>query len=72
MRRVPLYVLATFLRGRQVIRTDDLVPYPVGMDGPMELVLVMLGIGMLRSVEKLGGKAKSAGPERLRRLGSGF
>ncbi len=55
---IPQYVLAAFLWGRQVIRTDELVPYPVGVDGLMELVLALLGMGMLRSVEKLGGKAK--------------
>ena len=55
---VPQYVLAAFLWGRQVIRADELVPYPVGADGLTELVLALLGMGMLRSVEKLGGRAK--------------
>lgn len=65
-------MIAAFLRDRQVTRTDDLVPYPVRVGRVIEPFLAVLGMGVLRSVERLGGKAQQAVPERLRRLGSGF
>ncbi len=55
---IPQFALGAWLWTRQVIMTGELVPYPVAADGLMELTLGMLGLGALRTVEKLGGRAK--------------
>ena len=55
---IPQFALGAWLWTRQVIMTGELVPYPVAADGLMELTLGMLGLGALRTVEKIGGRAK--------------
>lgn len=55
---IPQFALGAWLWTRQVIMAGELVPYPVAADGLMELTLGMLGLGALRTVEKLGGRAK--------------
>ena len=36
----------------------QIVPYPVSVDGVLELVLAMLGMAAMRGIEKIKGKAK--------------
>ena len=55
---IPQFALGAWLWTRQVIMTGELVPYPVAADGLMELTLGMLGLGAMRTVEKLGGRTK--------------
>ena len=55
---IPQFALGAWLWTRQVIMTGELVPYPVAADGLMELTLGMLGLGALRTVEKLVGRTK--------------
>ena len=38
--------------------SGELAPYPVSVDGLLELTLGMLGLGAMRTVEKLTGKAR--------------
>ena len=55
---IPQFALGAWLWTRQVIMTGELVPYPVAADGLMELTLGMLGLGAMRTVEKLVGRTK--------------
>ncbi len=55
---IPQFVLGAYLWTRQVLTTGELVAYPVTADGLYELVLGMLGLGGLRTLEKLAGRAK--------------
>ncbi len=55
---IPQYVLGAWLWTRQVLVAGALVPYPVSAEGLFELTLGILGLGALRTVEKLTGKAR--------------
>lgn len=55
---IPQYVMASYIWTKLVLASGEIVPYPVTADGLMELVLAMLGMGALRTVEKISGKAK--------------
>jgi hypothetical protein len=55
---VPQYVMASWLWVKAVNEAGQLVPYPTSADGLLELVLALLGMGALRTVEKLQGRAK--------------
>ena len=56
---VPQYVMGAFIWIKLLIVNEwEVVPYPVAVDGVMELVLAMLGMATLRGVEKLKGRAK--------------
>lgn len=55
---IPQFALGAWLWTRQVIMTGELVPYPVAAEGLMELTLGMLGLGAMRTVEKLGGRTR--------------
>lgn len=55
---IPQYVMASYVWVTLVMSTGELQPYPVSADGLFELVLAMLGMGALRTVEKMNGKAK--------------
>lgn len=55
---IPQYTVAAWLWAHQALSAGTLPPYPVTADGLMELVVAMLGMGVLRSAEKLVGKAK--------------
>lgn len=53
----PQFALAAIVWVRQAWEMGALVPYPVGqISGLMELVVAMLGLGVLRSVDKITGK----------------
>lgn len=54
---IPQFALAAIIWARQSWEIGSLVPYPVGqIAGLMELVVAMLGLGTLRSVDKIAGK----------------
>ena len=55
---LPQYALAAWLWARTVLATGVLAPFPVRADGLFDLVLAMLGMGTLRTIEKLQGRAK--------------
>jgi len=55
---IPQYTMATYIWVKLVLATNIMQPYPVTADGLMELVFAMLGMGALRTVEKLQGRAK--------------
>lgn len=55
---VPQFVMASYLWVDLVVSTGEMQPYPATDDGLMELVLALLGMGTLRTVEKLQGRAK--------------
>ena len=55
---IPQYLLGSYLWVRQCLSTGELVSYPLGVEGLMELVLALLGLGIMRSAEKFGGRAK--------------
>lgn len=55
----PQFVLASVLWVRQSWDLGNIVPYPIDrIEGLMELVVAMLGLGTLRTVEKWKGVAK--------------
>lgn len=55
---VPQYALASILWVRLSWHAQSIVEYPATADGLMELVLAMLGMGVLRGVDKLAGRSK--------------
>ena len=55
---IPQYAVATYLWVDAVLAAGYLVPYPTSADGLLELVFALLGLGALRTVEKLQGKSK--------------
>ena len=57
---IPQYVVATVVWVKLISATGfkEMVPYPASGDGLMELVLALLGLGLLRSGEKIAGRAK--------------
>jgi hypothetical protein len=55
---LPKHILASVLWVKASWAAQALVAYPIGIDGLMELVYALLGLGTLRTIDKLGGKAK--------------
>ena len=55
---LPQYALAAYLWTRTVLATGDLTPFPAQAGGLFDLVLAMLGMGTLRTIEKLQGRAR--------------
>ena len=55
---VPQYLLAAAMWTYTCIQANALVPYPINADGLWELVAMLLGGGVLRTVEKANGTAK--------------
>ncbi len=55
---IPQYSVAAWVWSQTVLTTGEMVPYPVDADGIMELVLALLGLGGLRTIEKMNGRAK--------------
>ena len=56
---IPQFVLASYLWCRLVIEAGELLPYPeVNSNHLFELVIGMLGLGALRSYEKIKNKTK--------------
>jgi hypothetical protein len=55
---VPQYLLAAGMWVYACLQAGVLVPYPINADGLWELVAMLLGGGVLRTVEKANGTAK--------------
>jgi hypothetical protein len=60
---LPQYVIGSYMWAKLSLVAIDaglttLPPYPVSAEGLMELVLGMLGLGIMRSAEKVAGAAK--------------
>lgn len=55
---IPQYAMAAIIWSRACWNAQELIPYPVTSDGLMELIMALLGMGSIRMVEKLRGKAK--------------
>lgn len=56
---IPRFVLISVFWMRLVIAQDQLLPFPTdGSDSLFELVFALLGLGLMRTVEKIGGKTK--------------
>jgi hypothetical protein len=57
---IPQYIMATVVWVKLLAANGftELVPYPVGADGLLELVLALLGMAALRTGEKLVGRSK--------------
>jgi hypothetical protein len=55
----PQFVLASIIWVKQCLVGSQILPSPVGqIEGLMELVFAMLGLGLMRTVEKFGNKTK--------------
>lgn len=55
---VPQFVMGSYIWVELVLEKKEMIPYPGDADGVLELVIAMLGMGALRTVEKIQGKAK--------------
>lgn len=56
---VPQYVLATVVWYKLLVANNwEMVAYPVGIGGLMELVIALLGMGVLRTVDKAAKRTK--------------
>ncbi len=55
---VPQYMLASILWVKVSWAAQVIQPYPVSADGILELVAALTGLGVLRSIEKISGRAK--------------
>lgn len=55
---IPQFALGAFLWTKMSLEADKLLEYPVDASSLMELVLAMLGMGTLRTVEKVLNKTK--------------
>ena len=56
---VPQYIMGAAIWIKLLMENEwEVVPYPVAVDGVMELVLAMLGMATLRGIEKLQGRSK--------------
>lgn len=57
---VPQYVMASYVWVKTIAANEftALPPYPVTADGLLELVLALIGLGTLRTIEKVQGRAK--------------
>ena len=56
---IPQAAVLSWMWTRQVVLDGKLVPFPLGaFDALWELVIAMLGLGAMRTVEKLTGKTK--------------
>ena len=55
---IPQYSLGAYLWFRMSLAEGKLLEYPISADALMELVIAMLGMGGIRMLEKMAGKAK--------------
>lgn len=55
---IPQYIIASYVWVNLVMETQQLQPYPASSDALMELVIAMLGMGVLRTFEKSKGVSK--------------
>lgn len=55
---IPQFALASYMWVTICLDKGELVAYPATGDSLFELVLAMLGMGALRTFEKMNGKAK--------------
>ncbi|MCC3859779.1 3TM-type holin [Pseudemcibacter aquimaris] len=55
---IPQYTMAAYVWSKTVLANGEIVAYPVSADGLTELVMAILGLGTLRTIEKLNGRAK--------------
>ena len=57
---VPQYIMATivWVKSIYVLGFASIPPFPVSADGLLELVMALLGLGVLRTIEKSQGKSK--------------
>jgi hypothetical protein len=56
---IPQFTMATILWVKFCVTSGQFVPYPITeLSGLFELVLLMLGAGTLRTIEKFGGITK--------------
>lgn len=49
---IPQYTLGAYLWFRASLAASELLPFPISADGLLELVMALLGMGILRTVEK--------------------
>jgi hypothetical protein len=55
---LPQHVMAAVLWVKMCWAASEMQPYPIDIKGLLELVLALLGLGGLRTFEKLSGRAK--------------
>lgn len=55
---IPQFAIGAWLWVRMCLSSGELLPYPVDAGSLFELVLAMLGMGTIRMLEKMAGKAK--------------
>lgn len=55
---IPQYSLGAYLWFSMSLKAGKMLEYPITSDALMELVLAMLGMGTIRMLEKMAGKAK--------------
>lgn len=55
---IPQFTIGAYVWVNHYLTTGEIISYPVDAGGLFELVLGMLGIGALRTVEKLAGRTK--------------
>ena len=56
---IPQYGVASFLWVKACLAAHALVPFPTTAEGLFQLVLALLGMGVLRTTEKLTGVARN-------------
>ena len=55
---LPQHIMAAVLWVKMCWAASEMQPYPIDIKGLLELVLALLGLGGLRTFEKLTGRAK--------------
>ena len=55
---IPQYMTGAYMFVDTYLSTGEIIPYPVEPKAVLELVFSLLGLGALRTVEKIQGKAK--------------
>lgn len=55
---IPQYVLGAYLWVKMCLAQNVLLPYPVNGNELMSLIIPLLGLGLYRTIEKFGNKAK--------------
>lgn len=55
---IPQFAIGAYVWVNHYLVTGEIISYPVDARGLFELVLGMLGIGALRTVEKIAGRTK--------------
>ncbi len=56
---IPKHIMATILWTRACWAAQELLVYPIGIEGLLELLGALLGVSLWRTVEKIKGVARN-------------